>query len=369
MTQSARVIGRSLLLSTTMCFTLGFTLVAGAASAGVPLQLPALQTDSSQVSVSGLSSGAFMAAQYQVAYSASVMGAGIVAGGPFYCSGSMPMAGYAMTAMTVCMKPPFGMGPDASVLLNMARVFNSMGSIDDLSNLSKQHLYVFSGKDDKTVTTTVVDQTVRFFKLAGIPAKNISYVTNVDAGHAIVTATSTDTACAVTAAPYINNCNFSQAQAILTQIYGKLAAPATMLTGKLIQFDQNAFSTSANASMSDSAYLYVPLSCQTQSCRVHVAFHGCQQGATVIGDQFYSGAGYNEVADTNNIVMLYPQVQESKLSPMNPQGCWDFWGYSSPIPALPNFYTRAAPQMAAVKAMLDRLAQPRGTPLVLASGD
>ena len=39
--------------------------------------------DSTQVSISGLSSGAFMAVQLHVAYSKSIMGLGVVAGGMF----------------------------------------------------------------------------------------------------------------------------------------------------------------------------------------------------------------------------------------------------------------------------------------------
>ncbi|MFT5643938.1 MAG: poly(3-hydroxybutyrate) depolymerase [Janthinobacterium sp.] len=36
------------------------------------------------MSVSALSSGAYMAKQFQVAYSSIVAGVGIIAGGPFY---------------------------------------------------------------------------------------------------------------------------------------------------------------------------------------------------------------------------------------------------------------------------------------------
>ena len=94
---------------------------------------------------------------------------------------------------------------------------------------------------------------------------------------------------------------------------------------------------------------------------MHVAFHGCEQGAAQIGDLFYRTAGYNELADANNIIVLYPQAQVSNgfFSAFNPKGCWDFWGYSSFNQLAPNFYTRQAPQMSAVKAMLDRLAEPR----------
>jgi poly(3-hydroxybutyrate) depolymerase len=56
----------------------------GSASAAEPLgRLPA---DSGQVSVSGISSGAFMANQLHIAHSAGIMGAGIIAGGLYGCA-------------------------------------------------------------------------------------------------------------------------------------------------------------------------------------------------------------------------------------------------------------------------------------------
>jgi hypothetical protein len=48
--------------------------------------LPKLGIDIDKTSVSGLSAGAYMAGQLQVAHSNSVIGAGIVAGGPYGCA-------------------------------------------------------------------------------------------------------------------------------------------------------------------------------------------------------------------------------------------------------------------------------------------
>ena len=53
-------------------------------SQAVPL--PALGADLDATSVSGLSSGAFMASQFHIAHSRIVIGAGIVAGGPYACA-------------------------------------------------------------------------------------------------------------------------------------------------------------------------------------------------------------------------------------------------------------------------------------------
>ena len=50
--------------------------------------LGAFNADLSQSSVSGLSSGAFMTVQLHLAHSATFVGAGIIAGGPFRCAES-----------------------------------------------------------------------------------------------------------------------------------------------------------------------------------------------------------------------------------------------------------------------------------------
>lgn len=325
--------------------------------------LPSYGVDLSQTTVSGLSSGAFMAGQFAVAFSSIVSGAGIVAGGPYYCAGEpgvYPFISYLNNAMTECMNPGEAAvePPDAQLLWDHTEEFSRAGVIDDAANLRRQAIYLFSGTRDETVTTDVVDQTYRYYQLAD--AQKIRYVDNVPAGHAMITDDSANHACPVTAPPFINNCGIREAQEILDFLYTGMKPPAARLSGTTLEFDQGAF-TQVGSSMSERGYAYVPASCETQTCRVHIAFHGCLQGARAIGDQFYGHAGYNEVADTNELIVLYPQVEPSYLYPYNPKGCWDFWGYSTFNPFAPAFYTKAGPQMAAVRAMLDRLAQRRSS--------
>jgi chitodextrinase len=62
---------------------------------------------------------------------------------------------------------------------------------------------------------------------------------------------------------------------------------------------------------------------------------------------YVRNTGYNKWADTNNIIMLYPQATASGP---NPNGCWDWWGYDDA-----NYAVKAGRQMAAVKAMVDRI--------------
>jgi poly(3-hydroxybutyrate) depolymerase len=112
--------------------------------------------------------------------------------------------------------------------------------------------------------------------------------------------------------------------------------------------------------MDDEGLVYIPLACRAGGCRVHVAFHGCLQGRSQIGEQFAREGGYNRWADTNRLIVLYPQaIARWGWGPWpwptsfvyNPNGCWDWWGYTGAT-----YATRYGPQVRAVDAMLERLA-------------
>lgn len=267
--------------------------------------------DLSQTSVSGLSSGGFMTAQFHTAYSGKLIGAGIVAAGPFYCSGSYPSIGYMKNAMETCMNPMGSMVPDGAKMFAEAKKFAKAGLIDDPENLKKQKVYIFSGSADKVVATKVVDQVEKYYQAAGVPQDNIKYVKTINAGHSIIVNKNSDIPCSANKAPFINDCGFIQSHEILRHIYGDLKPPADSPSGKIVKFDQSEFADVDPLSMSKDAYVYVPKACETAACKVHIVLHGCLQGAEVIGDKYYASTGYNEMADTNNIIMLYPQDRKS----------------------------------------------------------
>jgi predicted esterase len=318
--------------------------------------------DLSQTSVSGLSSGGFMTAQLHVAYSDKFVGAGIMAAGPFDCVGIKQEKNLNRSmnfATAVCMKPLKGMEPDGAKLFKKAVELAAQKKIDDVNNLKDDRVYIFTGSKDQTVDTPVVDQVNAFYEAAGLKPEQINYRRDLlNAGHAIISPNA-DAPCEVTQAPYINKCGEREsAPAVLTQIYGTLNPPAKQLSGKIIEFDQSEFIPpgAKYTSMSRKAYVYVPEICNTESCKVHIAIHGCQQGAKKIGDKYYTTTGYNEIADTNKMIVLYPQADNSVLQ--NPQGCWDFWGYSTDdSQAAPVFYTKESPQMKTIMAMVDRLGE------------
>jgi hypothetical protein len=163
------------------------------------------------------------------------------------------------------------------------------------------------------------------------------------------------TSCDESMSPYIGNCSYDGAGLALAQIYGTLNPAATTLSGTIVTLSQGQFiSNPSSHSLADDAYAYVPASCLSgQTCRVHVAFHGCEQNAAAVGSDFYEHAGYNPWADTNNIIVLYPQTTTGGS---NYEGCWDWYGYDSST-----YATKTGPQMAMVRAMLDFLAS--GAPL------
>jgi len=97
--------------------------------------------------------------------------------------------------------------------------------------------------------------------------------------------------------------------------------------------------------------VYIPGTCRARpGCRIHIAFHGCQQNRQAVGDAFVGGTGFAAWADTNRLIVLYPQVASEPL--LNPLGCWDWWGYTGF-----DYLTREAPQVAAVHAMVTHLTQ------------
>src|SRR4051794_40395669 len=61
-------------------------LVAGPTQAEGPARLSGYNANINESSISGISSGAFMAVQFGTAWSSVIKGVGVVAGGPFWCA-------------------------------------------------------------------------------------------------------------------------------------------------------------------------------------------------------------------------------------------------------------------------------------------
>ena len=350
-----------LLLLLVLYFLYGGTPGGPGQSALAP-QLPALSAKVDETSVSGISSGAYMAGQFEIAHSSIVKGAAIIAGGPYGCAQSafadlMPGPGTAMMnvakAVNGCMLNAMAMWgvPNPPLLADKAENLARDGKIDPIDGVRSDRVYFFSGKQDRTVMPAIVEAAADFYRRLGVPAENLLMVSDYPAGHAFVTEHA-GSACGISGKPYVVDCDYDQAGALLQHIYGRLQPPAMQPTGTFSTFDQRPFTSDMDRhGLSDVGEVYVPKSCATESCRVHIAFHGCAQNRATVGEAFVETTGFARWADTNALIVLFPQTAASA---MNPQACWDWWGFTGS-----GYLTKDAPQISAVYRMLQQLGRPR----------
>jgi hypothetical protein len=356
-----------------------------AVESGLAPRLKSYRVKPNQHSVSGLSSGAFMAVQLHLAHSASFVGAGIIAGGPYRCVETVRVAGLAqedsniMNAEYVCMTPLTPRtAPNARWLADLAK---ATPNIDDIENIRGHRLYMFTGTSDAVVSSIVVQRTREFYENLGVRAGNISFIDDVPAGHSIITNNPEDSPLAANRPPYINNGGFMQSHDILEHIYGDLNPPSLTLPGALLRFEQAEFAGDrfAASSLDKFGYVYVPeaVGKGAQARGVHIALHGCKQGVAYVnftagvadsatappfGNRYFTTTGYNQIAESNNFIVLYPQVAGNDGGIVqNPDGCWDWWGYSSADPKAPDYYSKEAVQIGAIYKMLERLCGFKGT--------
>lgn len=336
---------RALIAARTLTVTLAWAGLMSSPAPGDPL--PALTLDADTVTVSGLSSGAFMAVQLQVAFSDRIAGAAVIAGGPYYCAHDR-----VLEAISTCMTPRSS-GPDITELLRQADSYAQTGAIADLAGVQTQRIYMFSGTEDKTVTRPVMDALAAFYEALAVPAQNIQFRTDIAAGHGFLSNDAT-LPCDASQTPFIIDCDLDQAGELLTWLYGPLAAPVPPHAVGLRRFDQAALlGEPARFGMAETGFVYVPTACANGArCDLHIALHGCRQSVEQIGETYPLTTGFLGWAEANNIVLLFPQARQSILMG-NPKGCWDWWGYSDP-----DYATRQGPQPAAIALMAAELGAP-----------
>lgn len=298
---------------------------------------PSFDIDSSRVTVSGVSAGAYMAGQFHIAHSSLVSGAGLIAGGPYWCStGSMSQG------LGPCMN-----GGDVGVsgLLQYAYGQADVSNIDTLNNLQDDHIWVFHGADDAIIHPDVPAAAVEFYASL-MPPGAITSVTDIKAPHGVPTIVG-GVACSEVATPFLNACDYDAAGELLAAIAG-IAGERAEPAGELRTITQPG---ADDAEMLDEALLYVSPACASgETCGLHIAFHGCQQSTEFVADAFAKNAGYNHWADNNRLLILYPQVASSKIAPLNPLGCWDWWGYTDA-----NYATQLGIQNAVVMQLIEAL--------------
>ncbi len=312
----------------------------------------------SKIFVAGISSGGFFAVQMDVAHSATFKGAAIYAGGVFWCAG----AGGAATALVDCGGEtlPTNQASYHSTLVPSETYLDAqsaLGTIDASSNLKGQPIYLWSGTQDEVVNP--LEMADLDSEYAHYGAK-IHFDSTFPAEHGWESPDG-ELACGTLGSPYMIKCSkdgavYDSVHTWLSMFFPDLKPRHDgKLSGTLSAFDQTEFGASPNLSMAPTGSVFVPRACEKgERCGFLLALHGCLQEASLIGDKWVTEAGINEWADSNDIVVVYPDtIASSAPGPTNPNACFDWWGYSNQYD--PSYALKSGLQMSAIYAMVQRV--------------
>lgn len=278
-----------------------------------------LDIDPDRITVSGISSGAHMATQLHIAYSDVFSGAALLSGGPYNCADNS-----LMTAMRKCMTNTEAALPVAGIA-SAIREAAAAGNVADPQNLADDRVWLFRGSSDSKISALVhwaaADLYAEF-----VPAERIRRVEDIDADH-VFPALGRGNDCHAIVPPYVGDCDYDAAGELLSFLYPGLERPADEEVAGLRPVE---LPGAAEADLMETAYLYVPSACAggAESCALHLVLHGCDQSAESVGTEFIELSGYLPWAEANGIVLAFPQVPKSNIAPLNPMGCWDWWGYT-----------------------------------------
>jgi poly(3-hydroxybutyrate) depolymerase len=292
-----------------------------------------------RISISGVSSGAYLAIQTHIAFADRVGSVAAIAGGPYHCA-----EGDVQTALARCMT---GDGLDIEPLIEYTTDFASAGTIASLDKIAASRVWIFHSPAD-TVVSPSAGVALRDFYTDFVDESAVVFVDDVEAAHGWVTVDA-GLACNELGGDFINACDYDAAGALLHHAYGELKPRGKSIEQNLVLLDVSGYFES-DSDVADQAFAYIPSSCENSDsgCRLHVALHGCVQGSEFIEDRFVTQAGLNEWAETNDIVVVYPQLEKSMF---NPKGCWDWWGYTGD-----DYDQRSGSQVAGIGALIEAFA-------------
>ena len=136
-------------------------------------KLGSYAVDPNAVSVSGVSSGGYMAQQYHAAHSKQIMGVGIVAAGPWDCAETQPELPPAVTASQYCSHTsPLGLTflgpPNLAASIAATKDAAAANRIDPTKSLAAAKVFLFSGTKDSYVPQSVMNE-LNLYYLTFVP--------------------------------------------------------------------------------------------------------------------------------------------------------------------------------------------------------
>jgi hypothetical protein len=294
-----------------------------------------------------------MATQFHMSHPELVSGVGVIAAGPYGCARNS-----IMTALAECVNKAPNEYP--STVTKLGEQVISLAK-----HFENDKVWLLHGTLDTRIIAPVSDALhAQYAQIT--QANNLTYINDKPFAHLFPTLEN-GISCETSSSPFIGNCGYdaagemlsfilsstnankpSDTKAVTATLKPKVSSQQMNEQGELITLNQKQLFDVKNTGMNDQGFVYVPSACKNgESCLVHISFHGCNQSIDNIKNQYASNTGLNEWAASNRLVVLYPQIEKSSLMPMNPQACWDWWGYTGE-----EYLTKDAKQITAVHQML-----------------
>lgn len=326
------------------------SMLPATAALGAPETLPSLDAEKEGASVVGVSSGGYMATQLAVAFPERFAAVGVLAAGPWACA-----EGSLSRALNNCMTTADG-EPSLDRLENRRRRYESAQQVGPREALSQLRVYLWHGEDDEVVEPALGDLLAEQWERWLASPEQLRVKRREETGHGWPVRLHDDAPppqllgdCQQGGGSYLLACDDDVAGDMLSFLYPERESQSGG-QGQLRAFDQSDFAVNG---MADSGFVFIPEGCEQGGCEVTLALHGCQMSADAIDDTFVRHSGLNAWAAAHRQIVLYPQAESSM---MNPQGCWDWWGYAERSTQLtPLHDTREGAQVEALMAMLARL--------------
>lgn len=316
--------------------------------------------------ISGISSGGFMASQMATIYSASIEGVATVAGGFYYCarnylpqkiledketigeqnlflyepsskvlsdtlnpfiifSGELnPVSWFKPSkanpvyqAVSVCMLNPNEAKIDYDYLQKNAE--NNL--IDPLQNIAHQKVLLFHGKKDSVLDSKMQNQLTNFYQKYNVPKENLKIIKG-KGGHNFPTNNKTGIDCQKEEVPYLGKCNYDLAKEILVHLENITIDKNEVNRDNLYMIDQTDNKLNINEKLADFkqdirsvapyGYMYASSFCldNPNQCKIHVALHGCKMSDSY-NEEFQQNY-QSQVQSTNDL-----HVKSKKDSSLN----------------------------------------------------
>ncbi|MCE8026060.1 PHB depolymerase family esterase [Billgrantia aerodenitrificans] len=331
----------------------GLLLATGAQAAERLPELPRLGIEPEGVSVIGVSSGGYMATQLAVAWPERFTGVAVLAAGPWSCA-----QGGLGQALGQCMATRRG-PPGLTALDVRLRDYQARGLVGEAEALAELRAFVWHGDEDGVVDPTLGAALAE--QLSGwlaSPNEQLRVVRSPGVGHGWPVQADEQVPpsqlaqCRLGGGTHMLACDLDIAGEALSWLHGTLTPPQQGTDSELLRFDQAPF---AARGLGKAGYVLIPEGCEAGGCELTIALHGCGMTEEQIDRAFVEHSGLNEWAEANQRVVLYPQATTSLA---NPQGCWDWWGFTESTWQLdPLHDTREGVQVKALMSMLERLGQ------------